>query len=140
MALIKWRDYYSTGVEYFDNEHKKLVGLINEMYEINRDHLGGGPTGKIINEVLEYTEYHFGHEERVFAKEGYADSGEHKQKHDELRKKARDFKEGFNRGEKDVVLNFYLFLREWLLEHILVCDNKYGSVLKEKNIKELLGE
>ena len=35
MPVIKWRDSYSVGVEKFDDEHKVLLGLINEICSIN---------------------------------------------------------------------------------------------------------
>ena len=65
MSLIKWEEKYSVGVESMDNQHKKLVQMINDIF----DELRGGATHesllKIIEGLVEYTQVHFKAEEAV---------------------------------------------------------------------------
>ncbi len=32
MALIEWKDEYSTGIADVDHEHQELIALINDLY------------------------------------------------------------------------------------------------------------
>ena len=139
MALITWRDSYSTGVEYFDKEHEKIVILINELYEVCRDHLAEDVVHRVITELLEYTVYHFEHEEKAMEAVNYAYLEEQREQHDILKKKVQEFKDRLDQREEGVAAELYLFLRDWLIKHILEYDRRYKSALKNKEIKELLG-
>lgn len=33
MGLIKWNEFYSINIVEIDNQHKKLIDLINPMYD-----------------------------------------------------------------------------------------------------------
>jgi hemerythrin-like metal-binding protein len=132
MAVIKWRDSYSTGVSQFDSEHRRMVELINGMFEAMRDKKELAEVEKMLEEVINYTQYHFANEEQAMAEIGYPGLAEHREEHDKLKEEAGSFKtrlkEDFDTGTK----NFYHFLREWLTEHILECDMKYGKYLVDK--------
>jgi len=33
MALFVWQDSYSVGVKVLDEDHKKLIGIVNELHD-----------------------------------------------------------------------------------------------------------
>lgn len=130
MTIIKWRDTYNTGVAQFDLEHHKIVELINIMFEVVRDKSGREATEKACNDVLEYTVYHFTNEEQAMQEANYPALEEHRAEHSRLKAEAAQFTTVIHDSFPAGTAEFYRFLREWLIEHIQECDNKYGPYLK----------
>lgn len=127
MAIIKWRESFSTGVEQFDQEHHKLVELINEMFLVLRNKADQEEVEKLLTELIAYTQYHFDNEEKAMEDANYPELTEHKKIHEALKTQALEFQdllqEDLNNGTK----KFYRFLRDWLTNHILECDMKYSG-------------
>ena len=131
MTIIKWRDGYNTGVAQFDQEHHKLVELIDVMYRAIRDKKGKEVTENVIGELINYTVYHFNNEERAMAVVNFPELEEHKAEHAKLKQEAQDLQVKIMTGFPDGAVELYHFLRDWLINHIQDSDKKYGSYLKD---------
>lgn len=130
MALIKWRDSYSVGVEKFDKEHLKLVELVNDMYVIVRDKGDAVALNACIDGVVEYTQFHFASEEEAMEKANYPGLDEHKKIHAELVEQVVAFLERLKTEGEGIRTEFYHFLRKWLVDHMVGEDQKYTEYLK----------
>jgi hemerythrin len=131
MAVIKWRDSYNIGVEQFDQEHHRIVELINLMFEAVRDKSGKEVVEKVCQDVLSYTEYHFANEEQALRAINYPDLEEQVTEHAKLRTEAKRLQEIIQARFPEGSVELYHFLREWLIQHILDSDKKYGSYLQQ---------
>jgi hemerythrin-like metal-binding protein len=125
MPLIKWRDSYSVGVERFDNEHKILVDMINEMFVVVRDKKSIDHLSTAINKLIEYTQEHFIAEEEAMAEVNYPDLAAHKEMHGKLINDVVNHKKRIENNDKQERIDFYHFLRDWLLTHIVEEDMLY---------------
>lgn len=132
MAVIKWRDSYNTGIEAVDLEHRKLVDLIEAMYTNVRDKEPKDAVEKVVNEIAGYTQEHFTNEEMLMKKEQYPQLDDHKKEHQNLIEEVAVFKERLLKNFPDGREDFYRFLREWLINHILESDKKFGVYVIEK--------
>ncbi len=130
MVLIKWRDSYSVGVEKFDKEHRRLVELVNDMYIIVRDKGDAAALIVCVEKLIEYTKYHFSSEEIAMKEAYYPGFDEHVELHAGLEKQAVAFFRRIKTEGEAVRTEFYHFLREWLLNHIMKDDKKYSKYLK----------
>ncbi|MCK5516725.1 MAG: hemerythrin family protein [Desulfobulbaceae bacterium] len=130
MALIKWRDSFSVGVEKFDKEHLKLVELINDMYIIVRDKGDVTALSACIERLIEYTRFHFSSEEAAMEEANYPGLEEHKKLHAGLEEQAVGFFLRVKSEGEAVRTEFYHFLREWLVNHMVEEDKKYSEYLK----------
>lgn len=131
MTIIKWRDAYNTGVEQFDREHHKIVELINTMFEVVRDTGSKEITEKACSDILEYTVYHFSNEEQAMKDAEFPGLEEHKAEHGRLKAEAERFTAIIHDTFPEGVADFYRFLREWLVDHIQDCDQKYSPYLNK---------
>ncbi len=65
MALITWtQEQYGTNVGFADEEHKKLFGLLNKLYD---EATSGAPRvtiGSSLDALIAYVVDHFAHEEK----------------------------------------------------------------------------
>jgi hemerythrin len=130
MAVIKWQEGFNTGVAQFDNEHHKIVELIDLMFTAIRDKSGKEVTEKACNDVLAYTGYHFDNEEQAMQAADYPELAEHVAEHGRLKAEALRFQAMINTNFPEGTSEFYRFLRDWLVKHIQDCDKKYGPYLQ----------
>ncbi|NOU20085.1 MAG: hemerythrin family protein [Bacteroidales bacterium] len=135
--LINWTDTYSIGYSEIDNQHKKLVEMINVLYNAFSQGAVENVIRDILDEMIKYTDYHFKNEEKYFEKYAYSDAQEHIKQHEEFVLKVTDFYQEYNRGSETLTYDIMHFLRDWLLEHIKDSDRKYSSEFQEKSIVEL---
>ncbi len=135
MALMTWDDSFSVGVKRIDDQHKKLVGMINDLNEAMRQGKGKDVIGKIITGLVEYTVTHFSLEERLFTQVGYADAPAHKKTHEAFVAKVTKFKKDFESGRIAMSVEVMNFLSDWLKTHIKGTDKQYSSLFIEKGIK-----
>ncbi len=130
MAIIRWRDSYSVGIEQFDKDHQILVGLVNQVYEVIRDKESAEVLDDAVEKLVDYTCHHFQQEEEAMERAGFSGLEEHCREHQMLTDQVQGFQERVKRGDHDLKVEFYHFLREWLLDHIMGLDKQYADHLR----------
>ena len=131
---LVWKDEYSVGVEEMDNDHKKLLNLINQLQTAVHYYTGKEFEEKALDELVDYTKTHFKKEEKLMEDNDYADLEAHKVLHQKFIDKVSAFLELY-KNDSDVAVNDTLeFLKDWLIKHINGTDKEYGKVLNEKGI------
>ena len=135
MAIMIWNESYSVGVSELDEQHKKLIHMINEMHYAMNNDKGQEAISTIVEQMYDYMELHFSTEEGYLEQHGYLGLMAHQQEHEEFRSKARDLRERVNNGEFVLSFEIVQFLSDWLQKHIMVVDMKYTSLLAEKGVR-----
>ncbi len=135
MALINWSDELSVNISIIDQQHKKLVEIINEFHDAMVSQQSKEPMGKLFNSLIEYTATHFTTEEDLFKEHSYPHTDEHKREHRELAARVAEMKDRFDSGRILLSLEVMNFLRDWLTTHIQGDDKKYAKYLEENSIK-----
>lgn len=135
MALITWDDSFSVRVAEIDQQHQKLVALINDLNDGMRQGKGKEALAKIITGLLGYTVTHFKAEEKYFDQYGYPDKDQHKKEHGDFVQKVTDFKMGFEAGKLGLSIEVMDFLGNWLKKHIKGTDQKYSQFFNAKGLK-----
>jgi hemerythrin len=95
MPLIEWTAKLSVGIDSIDEQHKKLVNMINALNYAMLTNSSNELLGKIFTGLAAYTQKHFTYEENMFAEYGYTDSEEHKRQHNELIAQVVELKQKF---------------------------------------------
>jgi hemerythrin len=135
MPFLDWSSTFSVGVDAFDNEHKRLLALMNKLYDSILDgSASDGATREIVDEVIAYSNYHFSHEERVLEFLKFPDLMQHRHQHELLRTQVVAFKHKLDRGG-GISVELSKFLIGWVLEHILKDDMQYRDFLKSKDVQ-----
>ena len=131
MPLIKWRDSFSVGVSQFDDDHKILLGILNEMFIIVRDQKSLNHLSVELDKLIQYSEEHFANEETAMEKVGYPALDNHKKVHGKLLEDVLQFKKRVDSGDTETATTIYHFLRDWLLTHIVEEDMLYKPFLAD---------
>jgi hemerythrin len=134
MPFIAWNDHLSVGVKEIDDDHKKMVGMINHLYDGISSGEGKAALKVILKELVDYSQYHFAHEEQMFAETGYPDAAPHKEAHDSFATRVLAIQHSYNTESPALTLDVMVFLKDWLFEHILGSDKKYGPYLNMRGI------
>jgi len=131
MQAFVWNKRFETGIASVDEQHRRLVEIVNQMGEVLID---GSSTEASINEVFatlaEYAQFHFADEERLMAEaslnQGSADM--HQQHHREFVAQLTTMW----KGRADLVNPAEVlqgFLASWLAFHILEEDQSMARQL-----------
>jgi hemerythrin-like metal-binding protein len=134
MAFFNWSDSLSVGVKASDDDHKKLIDMLNRLYEGMKNGQGKEVVGKVLHDLIRYTKFHFAREEEFFAKTGYP-ALEHKREHAELVKQAEELQSRHKSGECALSIATLDFLKDWLIIHIQGTDKKYTEHLTAAGIR-----
>lgn len=134
MAFIKWTESLSVKIDEIDNQHKVLIGLINDFYENIRNQKSKVLVEELIVKMREYTMMHFDFEEEMLKKYNYPDLVDHHAEHELFVNKVTELENKLKNNT--FVLSFEVtgFLRDWLKKHILETDMQYAAYLQSKGI------
>lgn len=135
MALITWSEKYAVHVKEFDQQHQKLVTLINDLHDAMKAGKGKEVTELILDELISYTDYHFKAEEKLMKQHTYSAFDTHISEHKGFVAKVTEFKNAYLKGKATLSLDIATFLRDWLINHINGTDKKYSDFFKDKGVK-----
>ncbi len=119
---ITWKSYYSVGEPTLDNQHKKILALVSDVYEAVERRDDDATVRRVLKELSRYSLTHFRYEEQLMRDCGYAHVAEHSALHEEFRQRSRAWEA---EAEFLTARDLLLFLKQWWVEHIQSEDKKY---------------
>lgn len=134
MEIIKWRDTFETGIGQMDDQHRRLIQLINQLYGILKAKDGFDAIDAILQEMADYAKTHLRDEEKLLAEHEYPGLEPHRQVHRNYFVKMDELREAMNRDRQAATQEIYLFLRQWWINHIVEEDKRYGEYLRGKGL------
>jgi len=134
MPLISWSNDLSVSIRSIDDQHKKLVSLVNNLHEAMSAGQGQQIMGNILDELVEYTKSHFAIEERLMTANSYPGYLIHKKEHDKLTQQVLDIHREFKSGKPVITIVVMNFLKDWLSQHIKGSDKRYSPFLIGKGV------
>lgn len=137
--IIKWKPEYSCYDETIDEQHKKMIDMINEMntlslYDGHIDRYDS--IVEVFTGLKDYAVYHFGYEEKMFEEHGYDSFNTKIQilEHKSFVNKVLSINlYELDEKQNETILDVLHFLSKWLDHHILDVDKRFGEFLKEKD-------
>ena len=134
MAIIEWTPAYSVKVKKFDDQHKKLVDLINQLHDAMKSGQGNNVISGVLQSLISYTATHFADEIKTMQSNAYPDIVKHQAEHDKFVKQVLEFQKKYQDGSAMLTMTVLSFLKDWLVKHIQGEDKKYGPFLNTKGI------
>ena len=134
MDLVTWEDSFSVEVAEIDDQHKKLIESINKLHAAMKEGAAKEVLSEILNEMAEYTVFHFETEEKYFDEFHYLGALAHKAEHKEFVEKVVDFKKKFDDGSLSISIEVMNFLVDWLKTHITGSDHDYVECFREHGL------
>jgi hemerythrin len=133
---MEWTERMSVGVVRFDDEHRQLIGLINQLYDAVQAGHGRQALGPVLDAMIDYTKTHFEHEEALLRQHNYPTLDAHKAEHEALARQVLDIQRKYHAGASAMLsMEVMSFLKGWLVKHIQGTDRQYGRFLIERGLR-----
>jgi len=126
-SLCVWDASFSTKVDDMDEQHKVLFRLINDLNDAVRTKSSLDVVVPIVEELVNYTEFHFGEEEEYMKRTNYSGLDAQLEAHRLFVAKIKEVQKGVQNGETGGINEVLIFLRDWLFKHIKGMDVPYGK-------------
>ncbi len=121
-------DEYLTGISFVDKEHRELFRIIGEVNDLVKDDFKPDKYDGIVdllNQLKDYTEYHFKDEEEHMKVVGYDGLEMQKLQHEAFIERLAEVNlEEVDDGQQEYLEELLEFLTGWLINHILKMDKK----------------
>ena len=138
--FLLWKRFdIRTNVPLIDMQHMwlfkmvvEIEGMLHRSFDERRKHLEA-----VLSELLAYVDVHFGSEEGLMAKIGYAGEKGHHKLHEDFRRTVLKLKAEYDGGNHHSLSSLITIMRQWLLTHIVMEDSKIAHAC-EKNPQQSL--
>lgn len=130
---VEFDDSLVTGNDMIDNQHKELIGKIDNLLTCCEQ--GGGKIQaiKMLDYLAEYTEFHFAEEEKLQEEVSYPAMEGHKRKHAEFKKTVDVLHEMLDEEEgpsEAFVAAVKKNVVDWLFDHIKNMDQALAAYIQ----------
>ena len=126
---VEWDESLSVGIDAIDEHHRYLLDLINDLYEVVSHKRGTREVARLIKATDAYAKVHFRAEEKMMQHYGYEGILVQERQHHAFEEKIREFYEELHDNPLVAQFDVLTYLRDWLIQHILVEDTKLRSLV-----------
>lgn len=122
--VFVWNERYNTGLGEVDEQHRRLVDLINHVDRLLRAESPITVLEPVLDELTEYAQYHFGTEERLMdqLKCEPTHVERHKGAHADFTRQVVLMRSQSSVNPAEFIPSLLRFLSTWLVHHILTVD------------------
>ena len=104
--------------------------MLNDLFAACFAAQGPGVLGNILDQLLDYTKYHFEREEKMLEAANYEKLEEHRGEHKRMVAQVEKIRSDFQGGATHDLSNDTLrFLSHWLTDHIQAEDREFRTLL-----------
>lgn len=134
MEIIKWEPALSVGVQEIDDQHKKMVKMINNLHTGLETKQFETAIQQTLNDMIEYAGEHFRTEETYMTQFDYAKREDHEIEHEAFIGKISQF---ICDDDDSFFLSMDVleYLKSWLLHHIMEVDQAYSDCFTQNGLK-----
>lgn len=130
--IFSWNSNFNTGIEIIDEQHQKLLELVNSLAKHFVHQYDSLTLNAIFDELTAYTIYHFETEEAIWH-QYFADDElelEHKATHKKFIEEVLRLKnEDREVSSEQIIEDVLSFLTQWLAFHILDTDKRMAKAI-----------
>lgn len=130
--FVEWQSSFSVGIESIDHDHKKLLGMINQLQAAAHYKTDDDMVENVLNELLDYTQYHFSREENMMQQCNYPGLDNHKRQHAAMIAQVNKYIKEYRVDKTRTIEDVAVYLKTWLVNHINGSDQSYAPYLVGK--------
>jgi hemerythrin len=131
---VEWNETFAVGIDVFDTHHKRLFQIINEFFSIYKNESRRTRCKELAFELLDYTYFHFGAEERAMKQHQFPDYDNHLERHKEFKRIITKLFNGIMKLTEKDIYESLMYLVDWLGAHIAAMDKEYGRYFKAQGV------
>lgn len=129
--MYEFKEEYKTGIDFIDVQHKVIFEIADKTYNLLKNDLTIDKYDKIvalIEELQNYTAFHFSAEEEYMEKINYKRRFTQKVEHDAFIKRLNDVDfSKIDENQDEYIISVLQLLNDWLSGHIFENDKLIGK-------------
>lgn len=131
---LQWSDDFKINVDEVDAEHKSLFDQFETLYNLMKAGSGHDYYKELLAFLNKYVHTHFINEQKLHLDNQYPLREEHINIHEEFKASVLKIcEEGKDKTPTDMdLIKISLFIKNWLIHHILIEDRKFGDYIENK--------
>jgi len=132
-TTLFWNSRFEMGIPILDEQHKTLFGIYLEMEELlhTDTNIVKEKLWYVIQRLQEYTRFHFVTEENLLREASFKDLEKQVQSHALFIRLSKQFALELQYINPLILENMVLFIKKWLLSHVLKEDRAYMECVVE---------
>lgn len=130
MTYLQWSDDLAVGNAFIDNDHQKLIEMVNRLHALMQEGKGKDVLGKVLHNLVTYTKEHFRREEDLMRNIRYAGFAAHRDEHEKLLQQVLELHGKFESGTATLSIQVLHMLRDWLINHIGKSDMELANATR----------
>ncbi|MDX2512842.1 MAG: bacteriohemerythrin [Desulfobacterales bacterium] len=135
MEPIEWTDSFSVGVALFDEQHRRLLDMLNTMIKNPTATTRSETIGDVLADMTRYAQEHFKSEEDLMTEHHYPHLEAHKHQHQGFQEKVARLCMATAEGQTTVPRELLAYLQQWLIRHILQADMAFKPFFEQKGVR-----
>jgi len=124
--------FFKTGIDDIDDDHQQIFDLLRQCGELQLQDPSREQILSVLDDLNRFTLWHFPREEAIMEACGYPGVENHRQVHQMLIKQLKKLRIQFNQ-QGLTCKELYLFMNDWIYEHIQSMDNSFVSYCSGKS-------
>lgn len=132
--LIDFTPEMENSIEELNNQHHRIVELINQVYVGLRTDKPKKEVKENLKMLVDFTAWHFSNEERYFEEYGFENTNPHKASHKEFIDHINDFRKKYQAGRIKFYDDVMRFIKVWIEKHFATEDQEYVKLFKSKGL------
>jgi len=133
-GFLSWKPEYSVGIGAIDEQHIKLLNLINNLRAAVLCDTGPDFERGALEALIEYTQSHLKYEEDLMQAHDYFNLEAHKGQHDQMIIQVETYVQRYNECGNKILPEIADYLQLWLIQHIQVTDKKLCEFLQSNDM------
>ena len=135
VGAFVWSDKLATGIGEVDEQHQRLVQLLNEIGSMCAVGADSTQIKPVLDELVRYAVYHFDTEEQMMQRCAVSEAHQssHIKAHDDFRKQvslAVGIIQTAPQNSMNLLGQLLDYLARWLLQHIMVVDKRMAQEIQ----------
>ncbi|KPA18911.1 cyclic nucleotide-binding protein [Candidatus Magnetomorum sp. HK-1] len=129
--IFSWREEYAVNIKEMDDDHIQLLEAANSLYQL----IGSDDQTKFLeklDELINIAQRHFQNEEVLMKNNQFPEYKIHHKKHKRIISEANEVLKKIKNNRYEIDTDFLDFLKDWVINHILTEDRKYGEYINHK--------
>ncbi len=135
MQKIEWKKDFELDIKIIDEQHKKLVTIINELLDvIQTEPINEKMILTSIDDVKKYSTEHFATEEGYMKEFSCNNTDSHIEVHDQFVNKLTAIENKINEAGTSMAFELIDFLIHWFVTHEAEFDKKFVKCFKNNGL------
>ncbi len=130
-----WQDSFSIKIPEIDDQHRKLIDMINALYRAICSNAGSADRDEIINDMTNYAAHHFRTEETYMRTYNFPDLAAHCAEHRMFSDRIAHLRKRSENADSTLYVEMLHFLKFWLQKHIQETDMNYSKYLLDRWVR-----